>query len=267
MEKINLGGVSETMIQTLYARAKESKRPDPVIYDETAIAISEALSYDFREADADTMMSDGVIARTYLLDAMVNDYLALHPDAVVVNLACGLDTRFYRVDNGRIRWYNLDLPEVIDVRKTFLKEEGRVSQIACSAMEERWGGLIEARSDTLVIVEGLTMYLSEADVRKILDIIGKSFASATVFMETMSPFSVKHIHERSIEKSEAKFSWGIRDGRALAAIAPEFRFVCDRSLTEGMKVLKPSYRWIAWIPLVRRIANKITVLQKKEASR
>lgn len=92
MEKkksINLKGVPETMLQTLYARAKESKKPDHVIYDAKAIEIVEELDYDFTKADKDTAMASGVIARTIVLDQMVGKFLEKNPDAVVVNIACG----------------------------------------------------------------------------------------------------------------------------------------------------------------------------------
>lgn len=263
MEKITIRGVPETMLQTLYARAKESRKPDHVIYDEKAIEIADRLDYDFSRADSDKMMSQGVVARTYLLDRMVREYLDRHATAVVVNIACGLDTRYYRMNNGKLRWYNLDLPETIAVRARFLPEDGAVSQIAKSATDESWTEEIElSAAPVLVIIEGLTMYLSEADVKKMLEIIGGRFENVTVLMETMSPFAVGHIKEKSIEASKAKFSWGVKSGKEVERFAPEFRFVCDRSLVEGMKVLNPLYKLVAWIPAIRSISNKITVLEK-----
>ena len=122
MEKINIQGVPETMIQTLYARARESKKKNPKIYDEKSIEIVSKLDYDFSTAEQDALMSNGVIARTILLDRMVQDFVRQHPHATIINIACGMDTRFYRVDNGTIRWYNLDLPETIAVRERFLRK-------------------------------------------------------------------------------------------------------------------------------------------------
>lgn len=115
MEKVNIQGVPETMLQTLFARAAHSQKKGHRFYDGKAIEMVQQLDYDFSKAEKDTAMSSGVIARTILLDRMVGDFIRNNPDAVVVNLACGLDTRVYRLDNGRIRWYNLDLPEVIHI--------------------------------------------------------------------------------------------------------------------------------------------------------
>lgn len=133
-----IGGVAETMLQTLYARAKESKKPNHKIYDEKAIEIVERMDYDFGLADKDAVMSSGVAARTIVLDRMVSDFIKRFPDTTVINIACGMDTRFYRIDNGMTHWYNLDLPVTMEVRKKYILENERVTLIAGSAMDAGW---------------------------------------------------------------------------------------------------------------------------------
>ena len=154
-EKITLSGVPETMLQTVYARAKES-RTRGAICDKKAEQIIEKLNYDFSLADRDAAMHSGVIARTIVLDRLSEEYLSAHPGATVLNIACGLDTRCYRM-TGYGHWYNLDLPETIAVRKTILPEQGKISQIAMSAMDDWSGEIAEKDVPALVIVEGLTM--------------------------------------------------------------------------------------------------------------
>ena len=124
-EKIKLSGVPETMLQTVYARAKEGGGRG-AIRDPKAEELVAALDYDFSLADKDAAMRSGVVARTIVLDRLVGAWLAEHPDAVVVNIACGLDTRCYRL-SGYARWYNLDLPETIAVRERLLPESGAIS--------------------------------------------------------------------------------------------------------------------------------------------
>ena len=161
-EKIKLSGVPETMLQTVYARAKESSGRG-AIHDAKAEGIIEKLDYDFSLADKDTALRSGVIARTSVLDRMTQAWLASHPGAVVVNIACGLDTRCYRM-SGYAHWYNLDLPETMAVREKLLPESGTISQITMSAMED-WGSEIsEQNVPVLIVVEGLTMYLSERNM-------------------------------------------------------------------------------------------------------
>lgn len=260
-EKIKLSGVPETMLQTVYARAKES-RGRGAIHDAKAEEIIEKLDYDFSLADKDTAMHSGVIARTIVLDRMTKEWLASHPGAVVVNIACGLDTRCYRM-SGNAHWYNLDLPETMAVREKLLPESGTISQIAMSAMED-WGSEIsEQNVQVLIVIEGLTMYLNAKDVQQIFAVISSRFSQATIFVETMNPMIVKRFKEKSIEGSHAKFTWGVKDGPALAALLPDFGFVEEHSLTEGMAAFAPIYKLLKKLPAVRSISNKIIVLEKE----
>lgn len=261
-EKISLSGVPETMLQTIYARAKESQGRG-AIHDAKAEEIIERLNYDFSLADKDSAMRSGVIARTVVLDRLTKAWLVSNPGAVVVNIACGLDTRCYRLE-GFCHWYNLDLPETMAVRESLLPERGMISQIAMSAMDD-WGNEIkEQNTPVLIIIEGLTMYLSEADVQRIFRVISRRFEKATVFAETMNPMIVKRFKEKSIEGSNAKFSWGAKNGPALAAMLPDFRFMEEHCLTEGMAVFAPIYKLLDKLPAVRNISNKIIVLKKGE---
>ena len=263
-EKVNVTGVPETMVQTLYARAKETKKQNAKIKDEIAVELVEKLDYDFSKADKDKAMNCGVIARTIVLDRMVKQYLKKHANTVVINIACGLDTRCYRMKEKYMRWHNVDLPETIKIRRQFLLETGPIYQIAKSAMDDSYVDDIDYRGENiLVIIEGLTMYLCEKDIRKMLSIIERSFQKVTVMVETMSPFVVKHVKEKSIEGSNAKFTWGVKNGKELQRIIPAFSVRQEVSLVEGMKELMPIYHVIGKIPIVQNISNKIIVLEKR----
>ena len=264
MKKIQIQGVSETMLQTLHARAAYSKQKNAKIHDEKAVEIVSRMDYDFSFAGDDALMSNGVIARTILLDRMVGDFIRKNPNATVINIACGMDTRAYRLKIGStVRWYNIDLPETIEVRRRFLEENGHISMIAKSAMDERWADEIEEpKGRVLVIIEGLVMYLSEQDVKQILSIISRRFERAEVIMEVMNPWVVKNVKEKSIEKTKAKFTWGIKSGKELQRISPDYTWVRDVSLVEGMKVIMPVYYLFGWIPVVKNISNKLVVLRK-----
>ena len=238
-DRISLSGVPETMLQTLY--------------------------YDFSIAKRDKAMRSGVIARTIVLDKLTKAFLASHPGAVVVNIACGLDTRCYRM-TGFSHWYNLDLPETMAVREKLLPEKNEtISQLAMSAMDD-WGAKIsETNAPALIIIEGLTMYLAQTDVQQIFRVISGRFQDATVFVETMNPMVVRRFQEKSIAASGARFTWGVKDGETLAALLPDFRFMEEHGLTEGMAVFVPIYKLLDKIPAVRSISNRIVVLRQEGA--
>lgn len=156
------------------------------------------------------------------------------------------------------------VPETMNIRKQFLIETGPIYQIAKSAMDDSYIDDINYHGENvLVIIEGLTMYLCEKDIRKMFSIIEKSFKKVTVMVETMSPFVVKHVKEKSIESSNAKFTWGVKNGKGLQRIVPEYSVQQEVSLVEGMKELMPVYHVIGKISIVQNISNKIIVMEKK----
>lgn len=108
MEKVTLTGVPETMLLTLHARAQYSQSHPHLLSDPQAIDMVARLDYDFSAARSDRAMAAGTAARTLLFDDLVRDFLAQHPGGTVVNIACGLDTRFHR--GGGDHLDSLDAP-------------------------------------------------------------------------------------------------------------------------------------------------------------
>src|SRR5512143_3952668 len=114
---VQLGDVAETLLIPLYFRAKETQRPDALVKDEQAAALVKQLNYDFSRIKLREHDAVAIILRLREFDRLARDFLNRCPDAVVVHIGCGLDTRYQRVDNGQVEWYDLDLPEVIELRR------------------------------------------------------------------------------------------------------------------------------------------------------
>lgn len=261
--KIQLNGTAETMLQSFYARAQYSKSPKHKFYDEKAVELVERLDYDFSLAEKDTGMGAGVIARTIVFDELVEDFIEKYPDCTVVNIACGLDTRFYRMDNGKITWYNLDLPETIEVRNQIYNETGRVSTIGISVTDPAWAKQITVRGKMLFIIEGLSMYLSSEENEKMLSIIHDNFNNATVLMECLAKKWVnKEKVEKSIQKTGAKFVFGADSFEDIKNIAKGFRKVKDDDIRRGMTALYPALKLLTWMPYAKKIMQKILVFEK-----
>lgn len=231
--------------------------------DKKAEELVDRLEYDFSKADKDKAMSSGVAARSVVFDEIVRDFISRNPDCTVVNIACGLDTRAYRMDNGRLTWYNLDLPETIQIRDSIFKESGRISTIPCSVLDDTWVKQIKVRGKMLFIIEGLTMYMSADEVKTMLGIIRDNFDNAYVCMETLCPLFVKKEGiEKSIKATGAAFTWGADSFDDLRGIADGFRKVKDDNIVRGMNVLNPLYKLVTWIPLVSKFSEKILVFEK-----
>ena len=126
-KSLTLSGVPETLLIPLYNRAMESQRPDAMVKDEKAVELVTKMPLDFsrvRQIPMTELLKVMRIMFTREFDRYARDFLDRHPGAVVVHLGCGLDSRFERVDNGYVEWYDLDLPEVIELRRKLISDEG-----------------------------------------------------------------------------------------------------------------------------------------------
>lgn len=263
--KINplLTGSAETMLQSFYARAKYSRKKNAKFYDAKAIELVGKIDYDFSKAEKDSTMSNGVIARTIVFDELVKDFINKNPDCTVVNIACGLDTRFYRMDNGRIIWYNVDLPETIEVRDAIYHESGRVSTIGISATDPAWADKVAKRGKMLFIIEGLSMYLTSDENAQMLSIIRDKFDNATVLMECLAKKWVnKERTEKSIQDTGAKFVFGADTFDDLGKAADGFRCIKNDDIIRGMTEIMPILKPFRNLPLIKKVTQKILIFEK-----
>ena len=264
-KKINplLTGSAETMLQSFYARAKYSRKKNAKFYDAKAIELVGKIDYDFSKAEKDSTMSNGVIARTIVFDELVKDFINKNPDCTVVNIACGLDTRFYRMDNGRIIWYNVDLPETIEVRDAIYQESGRVSTIGISATDPDWADKVTKRGKMLFIIEGLSMYLTSDENAQMLSIIRDKFDNATVLMECLAKKWVNKEHtEKSIQDTGAKFVFGADTFDDLGKAADGFRCIKNDNIIRGMTEIMPILKPFRNLPLIKKVTQKILIFEK-----
>ena len=124
------------------------------------------------------------------------------PDAVIINLGCGLDTRFSRIDNGKVCWYDLDLPESIKLWRQFFKETDHYHMITKSVFDYSWIKGIPKGSPTLIIVEGLFMYFKEEEVVELLKILVKSFEGGEMLIETIPPYLLNKVKIGTLLKKQ-----------------------------------------------------------------
>ncbi|QYO68733.1 class I SAM-dependent methyltransferase [Leptolyngbya sp. 7M] len=128
---------------TLYARAIETRRPDPILSDAKAVEIAERLDYDFAKYEKGWGSQLGCVLRVRTYDQIVQNFLETYPSAVIVNLGAGMCTRLSRIDNGEVHWYEVDFPEVIALRRKFFQENSRYQFIAQSILDFTWMDAIQ----------------------------------------------------------------------------------------------------------------------------
>lgn len=232
--KLHLGDVQETALIPLAIRANETERKTARIHDNKAVAIIRKLDVDTEKLDR-FFSHEGVIARTVIFDETVKKLLRKYPDAVCVNIGCGLDDRFTRVDNGKVRWFNVDLADSIEMRKNFFHEAEREHMLAADILRAGWTGQIPKNKVVIVIAEGLFMYFSKEQVKTVLNSITGSFDRGFLLAELMHPKMMNEKKHDTVKNTGAKFGWGTVTGRELLPLDAKLTLINERSFWEEMK--------------------------------
>ena len=221
MSKIMLqsqNAVAETLLIALYARALEAYYPVPLVQDDQALALVGQIDYDFSRFKLRGHDQVTTVIRLREFDRQARDFLTRYPAAVVVHIGCGLDTRFERVDNGQVAWYDLDLPEVIDLRRQLLAETVRCRFISCSVFDRAWLDSVglHAGRPFLFLAEGVLPYFEEAQVKELVLLVKEQFPGAELVCDAMTPFMIRLDNlALRFSKISARLRWGLRHGRDL----------------------------------------------------
>jgi O-methyltransferase involved in polyketide biosynthesis len=267
----SLSSVSESLLVTLYLRAIESQRPDALINDERAVALVKQISvdgrYDFNRikllnlSEANKVV---IILRNRKFDYYTRDFLERHPNAVVVHIGCGLDTRFERVDNGLVEWFDLDFPHIIELRRKLIRDEGeRYHLLGCSVLEDAWMEVVSLQYQRpfLFVAEGVLMYLTEAQNKSLVRLLLTRFPCAELIFDAYSP-----IHKIVSNLQTAKFGfrtqWGIWHGQELE------RWVNTSRASAGIRLLdewgyfddpEPRLAKILWLRLFEKLFRTLRI--------
>jgi O-methyltransferase involved in polyketide biosynthesis len=202
-----------------------------MVQDPTAVHLQQQIDFDFsRFARLGGSQQVLIMMRTRQMDRWIRSFLAAHPDAVVVDIGCGLDARFERVDNRRVAWYDLDLPDVIALRRQFYTETPRRRFIASSAFDLAWLDRVAVRPGQpgLFVSEGVFVYFSEEQVKRLVLALRERYPGAELIFDSVPwllPLaSWMHPALRTLKQEVA---WGLRRGNDLEAWHPDIHLLED----------------------------------------
>ena len=179
----DLADLSETMLWSLYNRASEAGRSDGVLVDPDSVRIQSAINYDFTRHFGDPLGS--LAARAAEIDRMLRSWLERHPEGSVVSLREGLETQGRRVDNGRMHWLSVDLPDAIRLRERFLAPSHHFRHIATSAFDPIWMDAIDPSSGVFIVAQGLLMYFTPERVRRLFASIVDRFPGSEFMFDAI----------------------------------------------------------------------------------
>ena len=238
---VELGSVQKTLLLPLWGRAVETGKARPLLVDQTAVKIIATLNYDF------STIAQGIskitqlawIARSLHMDRTIRGFLERHPSATIVNLGCGLDTTFERVDNGRLRWYDLDFPDVVKLRRKFIPESDRRKSIASSLLDDAWLRQLPAPDGIFFLAAGVLYYLQESQVKAFLIKLADAFSGSEVVFDACSPLGLKMANKRVIKAGgmdeSAILNWGLQRARDMQSWDSRIAVLADYPIFRNMK--------------------------------
>ena len=223
--------VAETLLIPLYMRAKESRRGDSAILkDPMAEQLVAGIKYDYRKFDGAPLSEVGCVVRGWYFDCAIRRFISQHDHPVVVNVGCGLDTRYQRIgSSNKAVYYELDLPEVIRLRRQLIPEPENDHYIAASLLETGWMDELKAlhpAGDFIFVVEGVLMYFYEKQVKSFLRNIASRFGGGELWFDVCGTMMSKRgVKPDSLRHHEAQIRSGITDGYEVERWEPRLSLI------------------------------------------
>lgn len=243
--KVELGTIQETMLLTLADRAVDARKKRSVLQDAKAVEILESIDHPLAQSGG---LHQGTVTRTAIYDSLVRGFLDRHPAGTVVEIGSGLNTRFERVDNGRLHWIDLDLPDSIEVRRKFFADTDRRRMLAGSALDDGWHDTVAGLpAPHLFVSEGVLAYLPREDVDQSLVKIVARFPGATVVFDTYNRRTHRNMNRMADKgKMAARLAWACEDPHEFESLG--------LTLVSSTSITRPPREVRARLPIGLRIA-------------
>jgi len=257
---VNLSGPAKTMLSTLYLKALDADFDRPILGDEFAKQAIDMLDFDWSELEITPKWAPLFTVRTAQYDIWVREFIAAHKECTVVHLGCGLDCRVFRIDPGLdVRWYDVDFPQVIALREQIYPTRPNYKLIATPATEPTWLNQIPADRPTLLIAEGISMYLTEGEGIALLRRFVDRFGTGELQIDFFNWLAIKSQKTQSLVRtSGSSLYWAVNSPQEVLSRLPDVRLLAAATFfdagtyartSRGMQVLK---RAVRLLPPVRK---------------
>ncbi len=241
---MNLNNESKTLFIPLYGKALMSKK-NLFLKDIKAEEIITKVNYDFSKLKQSKWLSMYMAARAKILDDICSKYIKLKKDITVVHLGCGLDSRVLRVNQNYSNWYDVDFKNVISVRKKFYRETDKYTMLGYNVDDLKWIDEIDQKENVLIIAEGLTMYLDEKQIQKILKGIESKFKNVILLFDAYSKKAVKLSKIKNpVKQMNAAIKWGMDDKKDLECLNSNIKYINSYPIQYNENNLKGVTKYI-----------------------
>lgn len=271
---IEMSDVAATSLLTLYCHALESQSTNPILDDPKAVEIAHKLKPVLSESPSklykkiargqlDKRLIVHICMRAKRYDQYVRDFLKHSSNGLIVNIGCGFDTRFFRVDNGKMDFYDLDFPKVINIKKNFLTESDRYHFIASSVLNHEWMERLSYRSgrSVLFLAEGVFMYLHGDAVKSLVLKLQSQFPGSELVCELVNSLWLKRPLKAMVNfkmqrqlhlGKDATFNFGVRDSREMEQWNSGIEFLDDWSYLDEPEPRIGLLRLFRYVELFRK---------------
>ena len=236
-QKITLTQEKETLLIPLYSKALEAQRTTPILVDPKAQEILQDIDYDFAKLEVPRQTLVTLAMRAKKLDEYVCAYLAHSFKGLVLHLGCGLDSRVLRTQGEKANWYDLDYPDVIELRRHFYTESAHYHMLASSVTNLSWLDQVKESGPACIVAEGLLMYLHEEEVKRLFLILQQRWPGSEFCFDAYSSLTVKGAKNHpSLKKTGAHLYWGIDDPKAIEGWASGIRLLEEWFFTQSADI-------------------------------
>jgi methyltransferase (TIGR00027 family) len=252
---MELTDVSKTAIVTLRCRVLESQKKKPLINDPMARVCLDRL-VSFASEDERALLFDrklspaltGHIAlRARKYDAIINDFISKNPACTVINLGCGFDTRYWRIENEKCTYLELDLPDLVELKKAALQGHLSYELIGSSVLDTSWIDTITAKGNRnfLLVAEGLFMYLPKADVMNLFRVFSERFAHSQIVLEVVTEKYTRGIWKKIVIRkmrrqlgfdSGSAYRFGVKNAAELESFGRGIKVIDEWSYVQDPDV-------------------------------
>ncbi|UCH13938.1 MAG: class I SAM-dependent methyltransferase [Bacteroidales bacterium] len=248
---MRLTDVSKTAIVTLRSHALESQKSNPILDDPMAqycldklipLATEEEKTLLFNRK-LSTSLTSHIAIRARKYDSIINNFISNNPASIVVNLGCGFDTRYWRIDNNKCEYIELDLPAVTEIKKDILKEHLKYEIIGCSVLDSSWIDRVSSKGNRnfLLVAEGLFMYLPKADVINLFKTLADKFCHSQIVLEVVTEKYTRGIWKKIVEMkikrnlgfdAGSSYNFGVKNAFELESYANGINIIDEWSYVE-----------------------------------
>ena len=258
-----LSDVAETGLLTFYCHVIESQSSHPILDDPKAVEISKMINpiianspnrwlRNLAQGKVKDELAVHITLRAKKYDEYARAFLKVNPSGTIVNLGCGMDSRFHRIDNGRVAFYDLDLPEMIEFKQRFYQETNRYHMLGISVFDYSWMDQVvkSGKGPFLFLAEGLFMYLEGSKVKDLVLKIQSRFPGSELVCEVVTAFFARKPWNRMVALKMnqqlgvgkgAAFTFGIQNSRELETWHPGIEYLEDWSYFDTRH---PRLRWV-----------------------